>query len=317
MNECVRFDRPGTYTVSAFGFVRLGTSTHSVENIRRPKAVPLALRIRDFDRERRARDIEALVSAYLSGGRLPRGLPFEKQLYHVSSKLRDSPFNRPERYRIARLLAFFGEPSLTPFFLDVLEHKDANGYAYYGLVGMPDRAAVVEAFKERLEHPEKHNATKLLGHFTRLLRAEPFNLDRGLTDWKTEEDLRMRHEEKALGLLKGDMEHRYAYLVPGLLGGTEDLFLVDYVLRSKPDRDLLRRSSGAIKRVNLGREHIPFLEPMLEVRRDWCTTDAAIAQLVRLDREKYVPVLLEDKNRKDRRFSPEAHKLLETPPEEE
>lgn len=312
LNECVRFDRPGTYTVLAFGFVRLGTSTHSVENTRRPKAVPLALRIRDFDRGKRARDIEALVSAYRNKGRLPRGLPFEKQLYHVSSELRGSPFNRPERYMIVRLLAFFGEPSLIPFFLDVVESADWNGNAVNGLAAIRDRKAVLKAFEERLDQPEKYNSTKLLDWHLRLAVPDKGWKVKGA--WKAREELGAKYRARAMKLLKGDKEYRYAYLVPRLLGRGEDLFLVDYALRSGPDREMLRQCSGAIKRVRLGREHIPFLEPMLEIRRDWSITDAAITQLVRLDREKYLPVLREDALAGERRFSPEAHRLLNDEP---
>jgi hypothetical protein len=64
--------------------------------------------------------------------------------------------------------------------------------------------------------------------------------------------------------------------------------------------------------VKLGREHVPFLETLLTVQHDWGVTDSAILQLVRLDRDRYLPEL----KAHPEKFSPEVRKLLLEPPEE-
>ncbi len=163
LNECVRFEKPGVYTVEALDLVR--TQAKYEEGVyRRPKTVTGTIRVKDYDRAKRAADIDALVAAYKAGGALPPNLPFDQEYLFNGS-----------REGIVRLLAFFDEPRLIPFFLDVLEDADWNGYAKNGLTGLSDRAAVLKGFEERLDHPERHDAGHLIDAYTELKYP--------LTDW--------------------------------------------------------------------------------------------------------------------------------------
>src|SRR5262249_327930 len=159
---------------------------------------------------------------------------------------------------------------------------------------LPDRAAVLQALEERLEQPEKYRTPELLHSYKRLAGlayedwfGEPDRLD----NWKRAEELEQRLHARALEVLRGDAHSRSGEWVPGLLHGSDDLFLIDYVIRCRPNLDLIRRCAAALGKVHLGREHIPFLESLLRVERDWDVTDAAIVQLVRLDRARYLPAL--------------------------
>jgi tetratricopeptide (TPR) repeat protein len=285
LNQCVHLEKPGTYTV------RFGESK------------PLALKIREGDPEKRRRDIRRLVDAYSAGKGFPEGLTPPAECYGGSLD-------------VLQRLVFYNEPTLRPFFLDVLPH-DVNSFAETGLRALPDRAGVLRALEARLEQPEKYPSLGLLYAYLRLAGLDDSDVfkERGpgrLDGWKREQEICRKYRDKALDVVRRDTRYRYAYLVPGLLGGSDDLFLVGYLIRCRPDLGLVRGCAGAIGRVKLGREHVPFLESLLGVERDWAITDAAIVQLVRLDRARYLPVLKE----RPKDFSPEIIKLLLEPDEE-
>jgi TPR repeat protein len=298
LNQCVHFERPGTYTVGTSETVYLGKGGWSRDwkAVRRVEGKPIIVKVRDSDPEKRQKDIDTLVQAYRQEKGFPAGMTRPPEHF-------DTDVN------ILRRLVFYHEPKLLPFFLDVLERDRGGECPETGLRVLPDRAAVLQALEERLEHPEKYCTPELLHSYLRLAGlayddwfGEPDRLD----NWKRAEELRQRHHARALEVLRGDRHYRFGELVPGLLHGSDDLFLIDYVIRCRPNLDLIRRCAVALQKVKLGPEHIPFLESLLTVRRDWSVTDAAILQLVRLDRARYLPALEADREN----CSPEVVKLL-------
>ena len=285
LNECVRFDRPGVYTVTA----------------RNWPGEPVRLTLRDHDKRRRQEKIRAFVHAYRKKLRLDASF----FALHTPEKY---VFNGG-RLGLVRLLVFFHDPKLIPFFLDVIEEEDRNGYAQDGLVSLRDRAAVLAACVRRLSRPESHDLSKLLDPYLRL--KVPWALDaKGVH--KQREAVAAGHRARGLELLQKDRAHRYAYLVPSLFNRGNDEFLIDYLLHSRPKRELLRRCTGTMQRVSVNRGHIPYLESLLDVRNDWAITDAAITVLVRLDRKKYLPILEAERKKppRERNFSSDVLKLL-------
>ena len=283
LNQCVHFEKPGVYTVST------------------GEGKPLTLKVRSCDPEKRKRDIENLVQAYRKNQDFPAGL------------------KRPEerfggRLDILRRLVFYNEPQLLPFFLDALEQDEGRNFCETGLRALPDQVAVLKTFEERLEHPEKYNTLDLLTTYQRLAspHRSPLFGDAPPDNWKRTAEITRKAHDKALQLLQSDSRFRYGYLVPGLLGGSDDLFLIDYLSRCRPSIDLVRHCTRALQKVKLGREHVPFLESLLTAKEDPSITDAAILQLVRLDRARYLPELKAQQGN----FSPAIVKLLLDPPEE-
>ena len=168
-----------------------------------------------------------------------------------------------------------------------------------------------------MARPERHRTLDLLPCYLRLaglaLEVLDFDGEPGRLDaWKREAEITRKYKGEALRLLRGDPAYRYGYLVPGLLGGADDPFLLDYLIRCRPGVDLVRRCAGRLKAVEVAREHEPFLQSLLNVGHDTELHDAAILQLVRLDRRRYLD---EVKARPDD-FSPEVLKLLLDPPGE-
>jgi TPR repeat protein len=301
LNQGVHFERPGTYTVSTSQWVNLGKGGWSRDwaAVRKVEAKPITVKVRQGDPEKRRKDIDALVKAYRAEKGFPEGMTLPAEHF-------DTDVN------ILRRLVFYHEPTLLPFFLDELERERTGECPETGLRVLPDRAAVLRALEERLEHPEKYRTPELLHSYERLAGlafddwfGEPGRLD----NWKRAKELEQRHQARILEMLHDDTQYRYGELAPGLLGGSDDLFLIDYVIRCRPNLDLIRRCAGALAKVNLARGHIPFLESLLKVKNDWDVTDAAILQLVRLDRDRYLPAL---KAHRDN-FSPEIVKLLLEP----
>jgi TPR repeat protein len=313
LNQCVYFERPGTYRIEGGNYVCQGKDgglralNENPEEKQpayfQPTVKPLTLTMRKGDPRKRQEAIDALVRAYREDKEYPAGLARPAEQYGG-------------RTDIVQRLVFYREPKLLPFFLSVLEDGDVNGLAETGLRALPGRAAVLKALEERLDHPETYRTLDLVYPYLRLkglvyedfISGEPARLD----NWKRQEEIVRKCKEKALQRLLGDTACRHAYLVPGLLGGGDDLFLIEYLIRSRPSLDVLRRCSWALQKVKLGREHVPFLETLLTVKHDWGVTDAAILQLVRLDRDRYLPEL----KAHPENFSPEVRKLLLGPAEE-
>jgi TPR repeat protein len=299
LNQCVHFEKPGTYSVSTSEYVYLGGDGGWRGGMAplSAEASPLILKVRTADREKRQKDIDRLVRAYRDGTSYP------KEMARPAEEFPGNSLN------ILRRLVFFNEPKLLPVLLDALERGDNADFAETGLRALADRAAVLKALEERLDHPERYNTLDLLYPYFRLSGLEdwdPFGEPGRLDDWKREAVLTREVREKAMLLLRRDTKYRYGRLVPGLLGGSDDLFLIDYLIRSGPSLDQVRQCSGSLKKVKLGREHTAFLESQLAVERDWAVADAAILQLVRFDRDRYLSELKAHKER----FSPEVVKFL-------
>jgi len=301
LNQCVHFEKPGTYSVSRGEWVYLGKDGgwKDQKARRSVEGKPLVLKVRAGDSEKRQKDIDRLVKALREDKNFPEGMTSSAEIFGG-------------RLDILRRLVFYNEPKLLPVLLDALEWQVNNGFPENGLRALPDRAAVLKALEERLDHPERYNTLDLLYPYIRLSgmdQWDPTEEPGRLDDWKRVAELTRKVRDKALELLRGDKRYRYGYLVPGLLGGSDDLFLIDYVIRCRPNLDRVRQCSWSLKNVKLGREHIPFLESLLSVKRDWDVADAAILQLVRFDRDRYLPEL---KTRKDN-FSPAVAKFLLEP----
>jgi hypothetical protein len=262
------------------------------------------LTIRKGDTRKRQETIDKLVKAYRQNDEgLPDGLARPAESFSGGLD-------------VLRRLVFYNDPQLLPLFLDALEREEHQSFAETGLRALPTREVVVKELEARLNRPEKYRTLNLLYPYLRLkglvyedfLSREPGRLD----NWKRQEEVIRKCKAKALLLLRGDTAYRYAHHVPGLLGGGDDLFLIEYMIRSRPSLDVVRLCSGALQKVKLGREHAPFLGTLLTVKNDWGITDAAILQLVRLDRDRYLPELKAN----PKNFSPEVRKLLLEPAEE-
>jgi len=304
LNQGVHIEKPGTYTISTGEWVGRGKGGAHGDGIEKleVKGKPITLKLRPADPEKRQRDIDRLVQAYHDGKAFPEGLSLPAE--HFGGRL-----------DILRRLVFYNEPKLLPFFLDALELDHGKVLAEAGLSALPDRPAILKALEGRLDHPEKYRTLDLLNTYFYLsgFRERDFFEEPGrLDDWKREAEITRKYNNKAMQLLIGDPSHQYGYLVPGLLGGSNDQFLIEYLIRCRPSLHLVRQCAGALLKVKLGREHLPFLESLLTVERDWGVTDAAILQLVRLDRSQFMPAL---KARREN-FSPAIFKLLLEPPEE-
>jgi TPR repeat protein len=302
LNQCARFERPGTYTVGASASVCRGT-TDGLPNRKKERTVvvkPVTLTVRNCDATKRQRDIERLVKAFREGGAYPDGLARPAELFGG-------------RENILRRLAFYNEPKLLLFFLDALEQGAA--FAETALRALPSRAAVLAALEQRLEHPEKYHSLDLLYPYLRLAGLAYYDVladPGGLGEWKREEEVIRKYRDKALRLVRHDKSYRYGYLVPDLLGGADDLFLIDYLIRCQPDLDLVVSCAHALKRVKLGREHVPFLKSLLGAQRGWDVADAAIVQLVRLEGPRH----LEEVKAHPDHFSPAIRRFFLQPHED-
>ncbi len=302
LNQCVHFDTPGTYTISNWAGFALGSDAWAKEaEYRVAKVASLQIVIRPADKAKRAAAIAKLVQAYHKNEPLPEGFDGGDECW---GGWLDA----------LRFLVFYREPQLTPFFLDVLEQRTGSraggtSFAEVGLRTLSDRAAALRAFEERLAHPEKHNAPALLRWYHSLARPahDVFAPSWDRRQWKRERETISRIHAGAVQLLERDKDHRYAYLVPDLLGGPHDSFLLNYLLRCKPSLDQIRRVASSMQRAALERAHIPFLVSLLEVQKDWAIADAAVLQLLRFDRQKFLPEMR--KNLAN--FSPEVRRLVE------
>ena len=300
LNQCVHFEKPGTYIVTRGAYVNPGKDGQRGDGKERREVegTPLTLKVRRSNIEKRQREIERLVQAYREDTGIPKEMTYPAEVFG--------------QLDVMRRLVFYSEPKLLPFFLDALEKDDVNRFIEAGLQALPDRAAVLKAIEERLEHPEKYHTHNLLEPYLYLSGHRTFNWEdepRLLRDSKSEAAITRKCQAKVLLLLQADKQYQYGSLVPGLLGGSDDLFLIDYLSRCRPSLDVVRKCAGTIQKVKLEREHIPFLESLLRVERDWSVTDAAILQLVRLDRAKYLPHLKQNREN----FSPIVVQLLLEP----
>ncbi|MHC5011922.1 MAG: hypothetical protein ACYTG6_13420 [Planctomycetota bacterium] len=178
LNECVLFDRPGRYRVEPRAPV-YEASDEGGRRTYRCETEGVELVLRDFHVLERARTMQALLDAHGAGGPLPDDLPVDRKYVFNASRM-----------GIVRLLAFYAAPDLVPFFLDVIEDEDWNGYAANGLTAMRDREPVLRAFEARLEAAAEHGASKLFYVYERL--AVPIPLDAPL------ELRRRRLEERRL-----------------------------------------------------------------------------------------------------------------------
>jgi hypothetical protein len=299
LNQCVHFRAAGTYTVSTSHYVHQGEKADwgKPEARRVAQAKPLVLKVRHSDpTKKRQEDIARLVKAFRGNREFPPGMTPPAESFASGLD-------------ILRRLVFYNEAGLLPVFLDALELEQGSDFAETGLRALPDRAAVLQALEERLEQPARYRVFALLYPYFRLAGLDEFDLSGEpgrLDQWKREQEITRKVRDRALQLLRGDSRYRYGYLVPGLLGGSDDLFLIDYLSHCRPDVNLVRRCAWSIQRVKLGREHVPFLESLLAVERDWAITDAAIVQLVRMDRAHYLPRLKERKEN----FSPNVVRFL-------
>ena len=285
LNECVRFDRPGVYTVTA----------------RHWPGEPVRLTLRDYDKRHRQDRIGAFVHAHRNNVRL------DASFFQLNTP-KKYVFNAG-RLGLVRLLVFFHDPKLIPFFLEVIEQEDSNRYALNGLLSLRDRAAVLTALERRLSKPESHDLTKLLYPYQTI--KVPWA--EGVKDvFEQREAVTAAYRDRELELLKKDKAHRYAHLVPILFRRGNDEFLIDYLLHSRPKRRLLGNCAWTMQRVNVNRVHIPYLESLLRVRNDWHITDAAITVLLKLDRKKYLPILEAESKKppRERNFSSGVFKLL-------
>jgi TPR repeat protein len=293
LSSCAHIDRPGTYTITAEWEIPL-VSTSKSEEYRRVISRPLRLRFRAFDAHRRQETMDRLVEAYRAGTGIPEGMARPAEQFPGSEA------------DVLRLLAFYCEPRLIPFFLDVLE-RSGHPFAERALWGMPDRAALIRAYEERLEHPEKYNSPALIDKYFELIT--PNRLGGWLEKFPNEvRQLRLKekYRGKAMQVLRRDTAYSHPRLVKGLLGEGDDLFLIDYLIRCRPGSHDLSGCASALGRVRLEREHIPFLESLLNIEGDTSLHEATLAQLVRLDRRRYLP---EVKRRKEQ-LSPEVVKVL-------
>lgn len=301
LNQCVRFPKPGTYTITTEDRVcRTKAGVAGVPNTNFiVKAKPITLKIRAADPRKRHKDIARLLRAYTQGEMFPEGMMEPAENFGDSTN-------------ILRRLAFYTEPTLLPIFVDFLTKEQDGSIAEDALRALPDRKAVLWELEQRLEHPELYDTLELLHSYVRLAGLDDYDFEGDfdrLDNWKREQEIYRKVREKALKLLHSDKDYRYAYLVPGLIGNNDDLFLIDYLILSRPSAELLSRCEWAMRKVNLGREHMPFLEKLLDAERGVRARDAAILQLVRLDRAKYLPWL--QANRED--FSEKLLKMLLEP----
>jgi WD40 repeat protein len=301
LNRSVACDKSGVYKITTTAYVAAGADggRHGAGGLA-CKVQPLKITLRAGDPKKRAATIQSLIQAYRSGRRPPEEFKRHADIGDCNENL--------------RFLMLYRDSSVIPLFLDVLEKArgssdDGSYYALIGLDGMPDREQVLRAFEERLEHPEKHNTPALVHEY--LHHAGPAEQEElapnDWRSWKHDTEITHRFHAKALRLLRQDKEYRYAYLVPGLVGGSEDAFLVDYLLRCKRGFDFVN-GAWALQRVQVAREHLPVLESILPRTAGYShIADAVIIQLVSMDRKRYLPELAKDPER----FSPEIRKLLE------
>ncbi|MBI3407914.1 MAG: SEL1-like repeat protein [Planctomycetes bacterium] len=298
LNRSVYFDTPGVYSITTRASVVEGMTggwKNGAEYVE-CKVVPKQITLRAADKDRRAAAIESLVRAHGANAPLPEEF---RAIAPSGSAL--------------ALLMLYREPALMPFFMDILENatgRSADGayYARIAINALPDQAAVLREFERCLEHPEKYNTPKLLWYYLQHTAPDEdwFGLQ-GWGPWKREQEITRKYRDKALRLLHEDKKCQYAYLVPDLLGGSEDAFLVDYLMRAKSDFNFVN-GSYTLQRVKVAREHIPHLESLLETGKGWHIADAAILHLVNFDRRRYLPELSKHLDR----FSAETRKLLET-----
>ena len=249
LNQCVHFDKPGTYTVDREESVFLGKDGgwKDQKARRTAKAKPLVLKVRASDPEKRQKDIDCLVQAIREHKNYPEGMALPAEEFGG-------------RLDSLRRLVFYNEPKLLPLLLDELERQYGADFAETGLRALPDRPAILKALEERLEHPERYHTLELLYPYMRLsglVEHDPFGEPGGLDTWKREAELTRKVRDKAMQVVRDDKRYRYGYLVPGLLGGSDDLFLIDYFIRCRPDLDLVRKCSWCIKKVKLGATTCP------------------------------------------------------------
>ena len=297
LNQSAHIDQPGSYSIDTWGSVVRGEKGEG--DWLSVKVVPAKITVKAADPKRRREDILELMRAYANDRGVPERFPADDQRY--GGKL-----------DLVRYLAFYREPQLINFFLDVIEHEDVNGFAAKALRAIPDRAAVLRCYQERLDHPERFDSLKHLHSYLSLTRSyekeELFSVE-GLAVWKAEQEITRKYQKKALEVVKTDRQYRYAHLVPGLIGGADDLFLMDYLLRCQPAPEVLYACSSTLQRVNLSRGLIPDLVELLQSKRtSTAVKDAAIFQSVRLDRARFLPELGNDPER----LSPEMRRLLQT-----
>ena len=302
LNESVRFPKPGTYSIEAHVTVTGPAKPGKQPPSYATKPIPATIRVKDFDKTRRAADIDALLAAYRRGDPIPADLPFgQKHLFFSGGKS-----------DIARILAFFDEPRLIPFFLDVLESENINGYAGYGLRGISDRAAVLKAFEERLDHPEKHDLAQLIYEYLELrFPIKDMSLLNQVYDQR--HAAHKVYRDQAIALFKADPACQYGHLASRLCDGTAaDAFLIDYVLRSKPTMADVRWCASRLAKVELPPADEPLVNAWLDAS-DIDLRDAAMEQLIRLNPSKYLPLLQADSHHEPARFSARLRRSFDVP----
>ena len=207
-------------------------------------------------------------------------------------------------------------PTLIGFFLWMSWKRPiGTAYAACGLLGMRDRNQVLRATVARLEHPETHDAGKLIYFYAQTKYPFPadFDPEKMKTNHAQRQAAEALYRAAALALVKADKEYRYGYLIPLKLatgpatGGPDDLFLMEYLFRGHPEFEWIQHCMGVLDRVALPREFEPAMAELLKAK-DWSAADAAIRQLIQMDSTKYLPVLRERQGeRHETFFSPAAY----------
>jgi len=164
LNECVRIDTPGTYTVIPYGivYVEAKQPTGAARQFR-AKVTTTTISVRDYDRRKRAADIQRLVAAYRRGETLPEDLPSPGHLAPVG-----------DSSAIVLILGFFCDPKLIPFFQQILQSRcpqitGAENYADYALEVMPAPNKVLGESWRRGDHAMVERERAQLGGYEPLL----------------------------------------------------------------------------------------------------------------------------------------------------
>jgi hypothetical protein len=287
LNECVIFSKPGTYRVEPAS--KILPLNHSPEPpfYRQVKTASAALRVKAADPARRAANVDALLRAWQTKAPLPEGLIPKEYVQSWADQSAE------------RVLATMGEERLIPVFLDALEGQDWNAVAAYGLMGVPDRAKVLQAYEDRLAHPEIHNVINLLNYYAELKTDTTKGLDAFFQQFLKERDT---YRARYLAFLRADTTYRFGILAHELWAWKTDPFLLSYLLRTKPADQTLLDCARQMQGITLPKDDEPFLTPLLD-SKEQTLRDLAMTQLLTINPERYAPTVRADRDQKTGRFS--------------
>lgn len=266
---CAVFPSPGMYEIA------YAIGPH--------KAAPVRVRVVDYDRATRSKQLQQLVQALRAKDAVVTALPFDDRVTAVG------------REEVLRLMAHLGWPEAMDVLLDEMEGGTVRQHAYaeQGLVAMPEPAAVLSRLRERMRDPSR-SIEGLLEMYTTVSARE--DAARCFEDEacieRRRRELRMEVALDLIEKLKSDRSFAHTKQVPWLIGvlPRQRDRLIEYLLRSAADISVLRTCATALREANLQRHHVPMLELLLD-RGDVQVADAAMLQLVRLDRARFLPVV--------------------------